>query len=208
MKLQYSSSRWAFTLIESLVAGAVFVLILSTVLAGTGRNVDKSRLLNCVNNLEQMGVAERMWEREPNRKQPANAPTELPPDLLATGNIVGFFQGLSNEMVTPKILWCPADAGRHGPNDLASLSRSNISYFMSLNVPKSHPRAIIFGDANIVLEGRRVPAGIFTPLTNSITWTKDRHGGSGNVLIADGSVQGVIQNSAALDLGTNSVAVP
>jgi prepilin-type processing-associated H-X9-DG protein len=134
-------------------------------------------------------------------------------ELIATGNVAACFQVMSNELATAKILLCPQDF----PHDYATnfdtgFSRTNISYFIGLKATESVSREILSGDDNLVLKGRVVTAGIVDFGTNAATWTSDRHQGSGNALMTDGSVQDEREISCSAATGsyfvTNNLAIP
>jgi len=96
---------------------------------------------------------------------------------------------MSNELNTPKILHCPADTSRVAATNFATgFSDANISYFFSLDAFESYPQMILDGDDNLAIDGVRVKPGILNLWTNNIAWTKERHRGSGNIGLADGSV--------------------
>ncbi len=71
---------------------------------------ERTKRINCVNNLKQIGLALRMW---------ANDNKEIFP--LA-------FQSASNEMVTPKILTCVSDSARKRANSWEEFNGSSVSY--------------------------------------------------------------------------------
>jgi len=66
--------------------------------------------IQCVNNLKQLGLAVRVWALDNGDMSP--------PTLLQ----------MTNEMSTPKILVCPADAGRKAADNWAAYSSANCSY--------------------------------------------------------------------------------
>jgi hypothetical protein len=66
--------------------------------------------IRCVNNLKQFGLAVRIWSLDNHDL--------MPPDMLS----------LSNELVTPKVLICPADTAHQVARDWASFSRASSSY--------------------------------------------------------------------------------
>jgi prepilin-type processing-associated H-X9-DG protein len=73
---------------------------------------------------------------------------------------------------------------------------------------------VLAGDANLVQHGRVVPSGVVNLATNITTWTRDRHGRTGNILLADGSVrfESTTEISSSVAPGayasTNRVVVP
>jgi hypothetical protein len=118
---------------------------------------------------------------------------------------------MSNELSAPYILVCPEDSQHQGATNW-NISRRNISYFIGLDAAETDPQAALSGDANLLQSGRAVPSGKLNLWSNPVSWTKDRHHGSGNILVADGSVQTVPQmgfrSSAGTWLATNCVVVP
>src|SRR5208283_468971 len=101
------------------------------------------------------------------------------------------WQTMSNELVTPKILVCPDDNQRtEAVSFTQNFSDANISYFFSLDAADAYPQMILYGDDNLAVNGVRVRPGILNLWTNtSVAWTKERHGGAGNIALSDGSVQ-------------------
>ena len=82
---------------------------------------------------------------------------------------------------------------------------------------ESYPQMILTGDDNFAVNGVRVQPGILNLSTNSsVTWTKERHNGAGNIGIADGSVQQVtseglnfaLANSAATNQPAIRLVIP
>ena len=66
--------------------------------------------VQCVNNLKQIGLAARIWANDNDNI--------FPPDFIS----------MSNELATPKILFCPADAGGIRVGEWPQLNPSRISY--------------------------------------------------------------------------------
>ena len=111
--------------------------------------------------------------------------------LISDGNAYVLWQTLSNELSTPKILVCPEDKQRTEAGSFTqNFSDANISYFISLDASDANPQMIFSGDDNFSVNGIRVRPGILNLWTNaSVAWTKERHGGAGNIALSDGSVQ-------------------
>ena len=103
----------AFTLLELLLVILVLIILVAMFLpANSGpRGRDKARRINCVNNLKEMGLAFRVWEGDNLDKFPieVSATNTDAMKLVATGNAYVFWQIISNELSTPKILYCTAD---------------------------------------------------------------------------------------------------
>jgi hypothetical protein len=136
-------------------------------------------------------------------------------ELVVTGNALMTFLVMSNELSTPKILHCPDDTEHTGTNSFGALASSNISYFIAVDVTNTAaPQAILSGDDNFAVGGIPVKSGLLEITTNTpIAWTAARHKFSGNLAIADGSVQAVTQNGLRetiprTGLATNRLAIP
>jgi prepilin-type processing-associated H-X9-DG protein len=100
-------------------------------------------------------------------------------------------------------------------NPFGILANTNISYFVGVDVTNDlNPRMILSGDGNFALGGVPVKSGLLKISSNSpVAWTSARHRFSGNLGMADGSVQQVINLSLPKILGstgvdTNRFAIP
>lgn len=122
---------------------------------------------------------------------------------------------MSNELSTPKILFCPADTVHFPTTSFsAGFSAQNISYFIGLNADETNPQMLLSGDDNFAIGGVPVKSGRLDLAANMpVTWTAARHHFAGNVAVADGSVQ-QMSNSGLTNwlhqtgLATNRLAIP
>ena len=148
---------------------------------------------NCVNNLKEVYLGSLIWAGDHNDKFPfeisvANGGTR---EYAQEGDILGTFQVMSNELSTPKILLCQMDKSHTSATNFSSdFSVKNISYFVGLDADKNNPASIFAGDDNFEISGVPVKSDLLTvPANASIGWTAARHKFSGNIGLADGSVQ-------------------
>lgn len=172
--------------------------------------------INCTNNLKQVGLAFHQWALDHNDKFPmqTSATNGGTMELVGYGFVWPHFQVLSNELNTPKILVCPADAGRQSASSFASnFNSSAISYFVGVDADEVMPQMFLAGDRNITNRlGLR--SGTVAWTTNEfVGWTYQMHGRQGNVALADGSVQGFSSSrlrEALRNTGvaTNRLAMP
>jgi prepilin-type processing-associated H-X9-DG protein len=218
MKLRLSKQRTAaMTLFEVGVVVAILMLgvaVLLPVISNSGR----SRGINCVSNLKQDGIAFRLWEADNNDKYPmlVSMTNGGAMEMIATGNVAACFRVMSNELSTPKVLFCPEDTRRTWAASFsAGFNNSNVSYFVGLDVTdETNPRMLLSGDDHFTIGGAPVKPGVLELLTNTpVAWTKARHKLAGNIGFADGSVQQVTSNSlpeALQQTGvvTNRLAIP
>src|SRR6266487_2961529 len=101
-----------FTFMELLCLVAILSLLATLIILPTMRRpvARRSPRINCVNNLKQVGVEFYEWALDHNEKFPmqtsvTNGGTA---ELVGYGFVWPHFQVMSNELVTPKLLVCPA----------------------------------------------------------------------------------------------------
>lgn len=203
---------------ELFVVIAVIAVLAIMVYPG-GRIMDKERALRvqCVNNLQQIGLADRVWETE------VGNGTNYPIGVSVTNGgsmefIIGpnewrHFQIISNELYTPKVLICPTDSQMPATN-FAFLRNSNISYFVGIDaVNETDPQRILSGDRNIT-NGTPIKNGILELTPNQPAgWTAEMHEKVGNLLLSDGSVSQVSRSGlqtavANTGIATNRLQMP
>jgi hypothetical protein len=204
----------AFTLIELLVIIGVLVILFAAFIAPSTstyrRNIPQRNA--CANNLRNIGLAFKTWMVDYSNQIPARVSAAPGESQRHTGEAFRHFQVMSNELGSPRVVLCPADT-RLPANDFgSSLSNSNVSYFVALDVVDDQPQMLLAGDRNIT-NGLPPRNGILTLATNSVVgWAHELHKDSGQVLLADGSVQRtstpllrqILRNSG----GTNRLAIP
>ena len=272
----YHRSRQAFTLTELLVVIAVVAILAFTLLPAIAASKSKAQKINCINNLKQVGFAYNSWQGANSGRLPqaitaalggasdycshgGNAANNGTPATIAY-NPGMVYMVMSNYLVNPRLLFCPADtihsgsATNYSYNDLLSIptpaSHANapalsaftkVSYFVGADATQADPQSILAGDCNI---GNQTSTANSSPATyrfgmasaNSSTltvgsanpeiygstpfsgtangswsWTAyDLHQKTGNLLIADGSVQsGTISGlHVFMQNATNSVMGP
>jgi type II secretory pathway pseudopilin PulG len=207
------------TLMEFLVVIVLLVGLIAIVFDMQVPVASKQRaqLLNCVNNLKQTGLAYRLWAEDNSGKYPmelsvTNGGTL---ELMRTADAWRTYQVMSNELSTPRILYCPADTERpiYATTFSADL-KGKISYFLGTDGSTNRPQAFLSGDDNLAVSGQSVKPGYISLASNTpIAWTTARHHSRGNIGLSDGSVQ-CLNNSSLVpllqqaDLATNRFAIP
>lgn len=182
-----SNTRRAFTLVELLlVMLLVAVLVAMMIPAPSGKR--KAQRINCVNNLKQIATASILW---------ANDNTNTFPTVLAKGGAAyRMFQAMSNNLVTPTVLYCFADSKKRLATNFFNLNNSNIAYFIGLDATGENPQSVLLGDDNLVVNGTPVRPGILNLSTrDNVEFGPDRHHFAGNIALADGSVWQVTRGS-------------
>jgi prepilin-type N-terminal cleavage/methylation domain-containing protein/prepilin-type processing-associated H-X9-DG protein len=208
-----------FTLIE-VITVIVIIALLSLVLLPAMIRAKRQRLQKgCVNNLKQVGLAFRLWSGDSGDQYSMAYSTNEhgTKEYIYTGDVFRHFQIMSNELMTPDVLACPAD-NRLPAKSFALLSNSNVSYFVSVDAIETSPQMMLSGDRNIVVNGSPATPGLLILKSNDVvSWGTNIHNGQGSVGFADGSVQVVtsaglttINASAVRNSGTNlsRLAIP
>jgi len=213
MKPRSSNQRnRALTLVEVLVVIAVVVFLVGFLFPALEAAKQKALRINCLSSLKAGGCAFRLWAGDNNNQYPMELSTNRggAREWLLEGKVFEVFRMMSNELSTPKILWCPADADHIAATNFSiGFSDANISYFVSLDAAEAYPAMILYGDSNLQVNGKPVQPGIldFRTVTN-IAWTKDRHRGVGNIGMADGSAQQVTSKGLNSAVGSCTNGVP
>jgi prepilin-type N-terminal cleavage/methylation domain-containing protein len=175
-------NRRGFTLVELLVVIATIAILAVLLLPALAQTNRRSLRIQCINNLKQIGLSFRVWGDDHGDKYPmavstanggalenvsslATCTTALPP---AGYSLTQVFCVMSNDLNTPKILYCPTDISKATqPSDaLGSYTISgsticrvatnwigfrpgNLSYFVEGDAQDRYPKMILTGDRNI-----------------------------------------------------------
>jgi hypothetical protein len=181
----------------------------------TQKQKQKAQLLNCHNNLKQAGIAYNIWSVDhggfPMKISVTNGGTM---ELMETADAWQTYQVMSNELSTPKILFCPADVEHHMyATNFSGDLKDKISYFIGLDAGTNAPKSFLAGDDNLAAAGQPVKPGMINLVSNGpITWTATRHYLFGNnLLFSDGRVwytQNLATNLTQTGWATNRLAIP
>ena len=200
-----------------LLVVVVVLAILAAILLPDDNFSNKAVRINCVNNLKQIGLAYRLWAGDHGDKYPMDVSTTNggTMELVDGRNAWINFLVMSNELTTPKLLYCPADVnGFSATNSWVGFNNQNINYFVGLNADTNHTQAFLSGDDNFEINGVAVKSGLLEFSTNTpIAWTVARHKFAGNIGLADGSVfsvtiPGLTNLIHQTGLATNRLAIP
>jgi len=148
--------------------------------------------INCTNNLKQVGLAFRMWSDD-NGVYPMRLRTKDfdGPSYAMQQKMYVYFQTMSNELNTPKIVVCPGDNRNSGTNFTTDFGNLKVSYFVGMDTDETKPRMFLSGDRNLALNNSPIQTSLVSvKSTDKLAWMQeDIHHGQGNVGLADGSVR-------------------
>jgi prepilin-type N-terminal cleavage/methylation domain-containing protein len=173
----------AFTLIELLVVIAIIAILAALLLPALAAAKRRAQKISCTNNLKQVGIAFRVWEGDNNDKYPMLISSSLGgaqefmahnnganPPIPGTFNPAEAFMVVSNDLSTPKVLYCPSDnyhtvGAGYATNftypDVMGLANAatsatslgttptKISYFIDGDATDEDPQMIMSGDCNL-----------------------------------------------------------
>jgi type II secretory pathway pseudopilin PulG len=223
-RLSSRGAAKAMTLVEVLLVIGVLAILLVLLLPALASRPRRSRLIPCLNNQKQIGLALSLFSADNN--------AQFPPQVSITNGgsmeFIGSNRPALHFRTLPTYLggnwrvWhCPADQFKQPLTTNSVITERNLSYFISVDATLALTNAIHTGDRNLEVAGQPVAPGLFTLTTNTaVGWTRDMHKVKhnfvwvecGNLLFVDGHVQRFQADLPAAihrqDLATNRLAVP
>ena len=187
-----------FTLVELLAAIAVIAILAAILLPASSNRHRRLPGLYCVNNQKQIASGLIMFRGENNEKLPWQVPASEggSMEFVTNNSVAPHFQVFSNYFSKQTgILVCPSDTNRQAAVNFASLTSTNVSYFLNLDVT-TNANSILSGDRLMEFNGTLIHSGIFIQSTNvALTWSTGLHKtpktSRGIFSFSDGHVQAV-----------------
>ena len=205
-RLHPSTAQRAFTCAELLVILTVVTVLGLVILPALANGRPRSHRVICANNLRQIGLAVQLWSNDHGDDPPwevttSNGGTRIHP--LAVNTWFQFYW-MSNELRSPKILFCPSDSGQpawnfgNGPDGgyvHSSFRNAATSYVLS-HAFERVGSAMIAADRNLGFDGTSGGCNRFgpawevsaRPLSSRFRWNTNLHNSAGNLLRLDGRV--------------------
>jgi hypothetical protein len=202
----------AFTRKELFVVLAVIAFMTALVLPAIQASKRKRDRIQCAHNLTQVGLGWRTFAIDHGGSFFSEAATngEARPAGVELKAAFEYFRVPSNELVSPKLLVCPADVRVPAKDFGPGFSNTNLSYFVGVDAQETNPQMLLCGDRNLT-NGLPLQKGILVLSPGRpVGWTDEMHHRQGNIGLADGSVQGFSSSrlSGAVAGVTNRLLMP
>jgi len=194
MKRLTKQARGGFTRRDLVVVILVLVLLGAMLVPAVQKARHKSWRIRCLNNLKEIGTADRL------------STGDLLPKSNAGPYCWKYYAGMTNGPgLNPELLVCPSDERRPAKTFTNGFDNTHVSYFVGVDASDVNPQDIVGGDRNLGPGTVPDPNYGYSPtngqgndvvlFTNTpVSWSLKMHShgnsaGSGNILLGDGSGQ-------------------
>jgi prepilin-type N-terminal cleavage/methylation domain-containing protein/prepilin-type processing-associated H-X9-DG protein len=203
MKLAFTRAAGAFSLVEMLVVIAIISILAALLLPALEQGKFRARRVECVSNLQEVGIATHSFANDHGGKFPTQVSTNDGGSLefvMAGYRVFNHefyfsfrhFRPLAGELGTPKLLVCPSDLLRQPATDFGQFDNRNLSYVIGLVADPGNPLAILAADRGLParpLPGYGITSIVRIPPSSAYRNWAGVHNRTGNILFTDGHVE-------------------
>lgn len=185
-------------MVATLIIGILVALLLPAIMKAKARGLQTF----CSNNLRGVGLGMISYAETHDGNFPQQIPftqggsAPIPTNAILPGGLIARdvrpFLLASNSLGSPKILICPTDRDKRPLISFSQVRGTNVSYFTSVRPRRSNLNTLLSGDNHISF----LPSG-GSPIGFRPYWSTNRHDDSGNIVFADGHVEGIKSNNLA-----------
>jgi len=196
------NNRRGTTLVELLCAIAL-VAALAGITVARSRIQAKRHQARCVYHLKELGVAFRQFANDNGDRFPMAVSTALggAREAARAGDLGGIFRSLSTYQRGAEHTVCPADQ-RKAAASMSLVHSGSVSYFINLSGTPLKPESVLVGDRHLRVTAKAGTGS--SPLAGmhllaggkqKWSWSRELHGGTGNIALADGAVKRMEANA-------------
>lgn len=192
MTMMCAAKERALTFIDVLIVLATVTLLAGLALPKLAKaKVRRCGGASCINNLKQIGLAMRMFSNDHQDKFPWSVPSAEGGSLeySEAKDVFRHFLAASNELSSPKVLFCPQDKERLRVTDWSQLSNRNVSYFVGLDADEGKPQTVLSGDRTLSIASNARTGPMVIKGGGSLRVLPGLHGKDISIGFADGSAQ-------------------
>jgi prepilin-type processing-associated H-X9-DG protein len=200
-----TNSSLGFTGVDAVVMTAAIAILTSVLIPTIATTRSQSLRVGCYNSLRQVGLGFRAWATDhEDRFPPLVSQSEGGTGLTIFGpNAWLHFSAVSNELRTPRVLLCPADATAREARNFSDLPSGGflhvdyrdkaLSYFLT-HPGLDYPNDLLAGDRDFRADAAAGCSAFGSAYSLgsppvSLAWTNVLHSDGGNALLADGRVE-------------------
>ena len=192
MKRNHQVSIAAFTRIKLIIVLAVITLLALVIAPQVRKARHRGGYVDATSYLKQIGLAVRLWSEDHGGLPPSQISTNQggAMELVERGSVAPYFQVMSNELGSVRIIRYMLDKERKPATNWSMLQDDNISFFIVPEADRTVPELWLAGNRHLATNRAPLRPGLFTiPANPVLKWTAHLDVRSQGLCYADGHVE-------------------